>query len=307
MRNGTAIYGSIGIGNDSLLNHNGTYNIALGTYTLQGNGAGTANGSYNVAIGAQSFNSTSMTTAFNNTSIGSFTAQNCTTCNANVLAGYMAGELLSTDNVDTIVGYQAGANATGGFGLTCVGAQACYNVVGSNSSTMVGYAAGKTVTGGANTIIGSGVGNGTLTTGTFNILLGTRDTGASGADTPQSGTQFFLDIGNAIIADMHTPTIASGFGTSPSVSNGTSNAAFTVTVGTGGTASTGVINFTGADAAPHGWACNATDTTTTSSTVFVTKSVPTSTTSITLTNYNTSGAAAAWAAGDVIAVTCNGY
>lgn len=305
-RNSTAIYGSIGLGNDALLNHNGTYNIAIGTYTLQGNTSGTATGSYNVAVGAQSFNSASLTSAFDNTAIGSFTGQNCTACNENVLAGYMAGLNVSTDSVDTILGYQAGTNASGGFGMTLVGAQAGYTATAANSDTFVGYTAGKLVTGSANTIIGNGAGNGTLTNGTFNILMGVRDTGAGGSDTPTAGAQFYLNIGNTIIADMHTPLATGGFGTSPTTS-GTSSAGFKVVVGTGGTASTGTVTFNANDTAPTGWACNATDITTTSATVFVTKSVPLSTNSVTLTNYNTSGAAAAWVAGDVLVVSCNGF
>lgn len=106
-----------------------------------------------------------------------------------------------------------------------------------------------------------------------------------------------------LVSSNATPTISSGFGASPGVASWNGTAAFRVIIGTGGTASTGVINLNATAAAA--WVCSATDTTTNSATVFVTKAIGTATT-VALTNYNTSGAAAAWVAGDVIAVQCSG-
>ena len=99
------------------------------------------------------------------------------------------------------------------------------------------------------------------------------------------------------------PSIASGFGTSPSVLNAPKGpASFSLNVGTGGTATSGVVTM---PAAPHGWSCPAEDVTTTSATVFRTKVTATTPTSVTLGNFNTSGAAAAWAAGDVLNLACS--
>jgi hypothetical protein len=101
------------------------------------------------------------------------------------------------------------------------------------------------------------------------------------------------------------PSIASGFGTTPSVGANNGTAAFTVNVGTGGTATSGVITM---PAASHGWSCPApNDLTTTSATVFMTKVTATTTTSITIGNFTTAGAAGAWASGDVIQLSCTGY
>lgn len=90
------------------------------------------------------------------------------------------------------------------------------------------------------------------------------------------------------------PTISSGFGTGPSIvaSNGT--AAFEVNVGTGGTASAGVI---GLPAATTGWVCNCQDITTPSTNV--TRMTANGTTSCTVTNsaFGT-GLATAWSASD---------
>ncbi len=98
------------------------------------------------------------------------------------------------------------------------------------------------------------------------------------------------------------PTIGSGFGTSPSILNANGTASFRVQIGTGGTASSGVLDFPlTADA----WNCSAADVTTQNSTVFLTKQTAASSTTATLTNFNTSGAAAAWAAGDILNVSCS--
>lgn len=100
------------------------------------------------------------------------------------------------------------------------------------------------------------------------------------------------------------PTIASGFGTSPSIvaSNGTF--AFTVNVGTGGIATSGVITL---PTAATGWNVSCQNLSTRSATVFDTKQTATTTTSATIGNFNTSGVAAAWVASDVLSCAAVGY
>lgn len=100
------------------------------------------------------------------------------------------------------------------------------------------------------------------------------------------------------------PTISSGFGTSPSIAAGISSAAFSINVGTGGTATSGVI---GLPTATTGWHCTCTDITTQSSTVFLCKQKASSTTSATIANYNTAGAEAAWVASNILHVTCTAF
>lgn len=102
------------------------------------------------------------------------------------------------------------------------------------------------------------------------------------------------DSGNA-------PTISSGFGTSPSVTTSNGTIAFTINVGTGGTATNGVI---GLPTAANGWACSGDDLTTQSTTVFVLKQIASSTTTATIANYNTAGAQAAWVASDILSIQC---
>lgn len=101
---------------------------------------------------------------------------------------------------------------------------------------------------------------------------------------------------NGHLADSATaPTISSGFGTSASISDNNGSASFTINVGTGGTATNGVIGFS---TAPNNWIVHCDDVTTQSATVFVVKQIAASTTTATIANFNTSGAQAAWVASD---------
>jgi hypothetical protein len=101
------------------------------------------------------------------------------------------------------------------------------------------------------------------------------------------------------------PTISSGFGaTTPTIAAQNGTAAFTINVGTGTIASTGVI---GLPAANTGWSCQATDITTTSTTVFMTKQTATTASSATLGNFGDTGTAGGWTASDTLSVHCTAY
>jgi len=100
------------------------------------------------------------------------------------------------------------------------------------------------------------------------------------------------------------PTIASGFGTSPSVVVSNGSMAFQINVGTGGTASAGVVTM---PAASTGWSCSVTPAAAPQAAAIM-YAAPTNSTSITITNYTlTTGVALAWPTGTVIDVTCTGY
>jgi hypothetical protein len=109
---------------------------------------------------------------------------------------------------------------------------------------------------------------------------------------------------NSLFLSNVAPTISAGFGTSPSIANNNGTASFTINVGTGGTANSGVIGF---PTASHGWDVNCKDITTTSSTVFLTKQTASSTTTATIGNFTTSAAAAAWNAGDILSCMAAAY
>lgn len=105
-----------------------------------------------------------------------------------------------------------------------------------------------------------------------------------------------------LLCSATAPTV-SGFGSSPSVPANNGTCAFTVNVGTGGTASTGTVNL---PTATTGWVCNAYDVTTPAS--FVTSQTGGSTATATFTNYaRTTGLPIAWAASDVLRMSCLGY
>lgn len=102
------------------------------------------------------------------------------------------------------------------------------------------------------------------------------------------------------------PTVSSGFGTSPTISANNGTAAFRVNVGTGGSATAGIV---GLPTATTGWNCYANDITAAAAHVaYNTVQTASSTTTATLENQTkSSGAAVAWAASDILAVSCFAY
>lgn len=151
---------------------------------------------------------------------------------------------------------------------------------------------------------GAGTAQGISSSGSSVVVRGAtiflQGTGGAAGVTAISGniTQ------NAVLSwAQATPTIPSGFGVTPSVT-GTRSAAFSVNVGTGGTASTGVIAMNAT--ATTGWACNVDDITTPATNA--TRQTASSTTTVTVTNYaRTTGIAAAWPASDIIQLACTAY
>jgi hypothetical protein len=105
--------------------------------------------------------------------------------------------------------------------------------------------------------------------------------------------------GNTLITAT-APTISSGFGTTPTIASTNGPASFSVNVGTGGTATSGVITL---PAAAHGWSCYCSDVGATPT--GRTEPTAMTTTSVTLTNFSrTTGLAVAWTASEIIQVSC---
>lgn len=115
---------------------------------------------------------------------------------------------------------------------------------------------------------------------------------------------FKLNGKNTILAT--APTISSGFGTTPSIAANNGTAAFTVNVGGGGAATSGVI---GMPAATTGWICSVNNLTAAAAHVaYNTRQTASTTTSVTVENQTTStGAAVAWAANNILNLSCIGY
>lgn len=104
-------------------------------------------------------------------------------------------------------------------------------------------------------------------------------------------TNFAGTIGNQFKMDA-LPTIASGFGTSPSITAGSTPLAGSVNVGTGGVATTGTINFNGA-AFPSVPFCTYSDSTSN----IVTRGTPTTSTLVL-------NATTPWLGSDIISWLC---
>lgn len=110
-------------------------------------------------------------------------------------------------------------------------------------------------------------------------------------------------LGGSYVFSGRAPTISSGFGTSPSIVAGR-GVAFRLDVGTGGTASSGVVGF--ADTVTTGYICNCTDVPAVAGEETI--MTATSTTTCTLTHRTiATGLAAAWAASADVWCTGTGY
>lgn len=145
------------------------------------------------------------------------------------------------------------------------------------------------------------------TTALFNVDKAGAGSFAAAVSAGDFSTAGRYILNSKVTISSTAPTIGSGFGTSPSIvaSNGT--AAFTINVGTGGTASSGVVTM---PAATTGWNCSVENRTGVLANVANQRTIQiaTTTTSVTLENQTIStGAVLAWTASDVLAVMCAGY
>lgn len=110
-----------------------------------------------------------------------------------------------------------------------------------------------------------------------------------------------IDSGSRVLIQSTSPTIASGFGTSPTIT-ANNTASMQVNVGTGGTASSGVLTFPAMTTAPI---CAISNPLTGAGAMTVVSAQ--TTTSITLTNYTiTTDLALAWPASTVLSILCLG-
>jgi hypothetical protein len=117
--------------------------------------------------------------------------------------------------------------------------------------------------------------------------------------TGASGT--LLQAANLLISET-APTISAGFGSSPSIATNNGTAAFSINIGGGSTASSGVI---GLPMATNGWNCWAADLTNpTTGGGYNVKQTASTSSSATLTGYSAAGSVAPWAASDILSVSC---
>ncbi len=217
-------------------------------------------------------------------------------------------------------GGASGATITGGvMTLTTpiLGAATATSINGdtltTGSWTLTG-SAGKTLTW-QNSITFAGTDATTMTLPSTSATLARTDAAQTftGLQTLSNGlttpSNISLTVSGAVRFDglitqsATMPTISSGFGTSPAISATVGTSTFNVTVGTGGTASTGVITMPGA---ANGWNCQVNDQTTKSASVAFTMETANTTTSVTVGNFTDVMATGAWNAGDVLQFVCMG-
>ena len=234
------------------------------------------------------------------------TAASLTAASATVAASVSGGTVSATTGLFSgLVTAQSGVSVTGPMISSSISAASGVLVTGAGApndaadGARLVYATGTAWVGGG-AADGVCAGNGGLSaSGVPATSLGCFS--SAGILTPASG----VGLASAHIADSVTaPAIASGFGTTPSIvaSNGT--AAFTINVGTGGSASSGVVTM---PASTTGWACEVLPNAAPQAAAMM-YSVPTSSTSITITNYTlTTGSSLAWTSGEVIVIKCRGY
>jgi len=125
----------------------------------------------------------------------------------------------------------------------------------------------------------------------------------------QAGVPWATDAGVRVLPESAkgAPTKTSGFGTSPTIAGSTKS--FTITIGSGGTDSSGVLAMPNPPA-PTGWNCVINNVTKAAAHAATNtrQTVANSTTSVTFEQQTTStGAAIAWGVGDVLVGGCEPY
>jgi hypothetical protein len=138
-------------------------------------------------------------------------------------------------------------------------------------------------------------------------LINPQQVTGTGAMVLASSPSFVnhISLGGVLEWSSTAPTIASGFGaTSPSISINNGTAGFTINVGTGSITNPGVLTF---PAAAHDWVVHCDDSTTVSTTNFITQCKGTSTTSVTCTSYtDVATVGAGWTASDLLKCQATG-
>ncbi len=210
----------------------GSYNTAIGVYSLYSN----TTGYYNAAIGyAALYNNT---TGYYNTAIGCVALYNNTTGYDNTAIGYAALRYNTTGYDNAAIGYAALYNNTTGYYNTAIGLYSLYNNTTGNSNTAIGlYSLVANTTGSSNTAIGYNAGsdinpaiaatanvNGTI----YRISsLGNTNFTLFGAASNTLGLQFTstatAGIGTGTMGRVADNNIAIGYNTGRGIISGNGN------------------------------------------------------------------------------------
>jgi hypothetical protein len=116
---------------------------------------------------------------------------------------------------------------------------------------------------------------------------------------PNFATNVSLNSGKWESQTVPTAATGGGCGTTPAVASNPGTPGFRLTIGSSTNTPPCVLTFPAASTG-GGWSVQCTDNTTTSTSNFITKCVPTSTTAVSCTPYSDVAAASTWTAGDVL-------
>lgn len=313
----------------SFANSSGSFLNAFGTLFESGGNSATAAAAIggNARISQCTFNSTASTGAAGLSLSGSYMGAqsvNCLNCNINCTAG---GSTFGVNLFDvtgtgpTLTEAVFSGNITNcPTGASVTGRSILY-MNGSSTFTGTGSGTGINVNTGGQVRDTNGItfasytnelsiDSKTMTYAAFNafspkVFYSSTGSTMQGANTvTQTYAQGASFYAGGVASSGAVPTIASAFGTSPSVTAGTAFA-FRVNVGTGGVATTGVVTLPTTPLG-NGWNCDATDLT--NNATFVTDQTASTTTSASFANYSrTTGLAVAWTASDILKINCTPF
>lgn len=140
--------------------------------------------------------------------------------------------------------------------------------------------------------------------GTGGFQIGSPTGADKGVGTLNQAGATYLN--GALLYSATAPTISSGFGTSPSIASSNGSATFRVNVGTGGTATAGVV---GLPTASNGWNCSVSEFNP-NATALLSVTIITASTNASVSlsnNLLSTGAASAWQASQILVLNCAAY
>ena len=214
----------------------GTKITSTSNNTLLGASAGiNVNGANNTAVGYLAMQGNATMTGTNNTAVGANSMPAVTTAQLTACLGSDTGTALTSAWFSVFIGSGAGKSITSGDGNICIG----YQTLGGSATlttgtynTLIGYRAGYAMGNGSQNLVIGHIAGASLTTGSNNVIIGAYD-GATGIVSMQ-GTN-----NNVVIADnnggikLYTTTSGLGGFNVPMADKGATSA----------TAATGTVNF----------------------------------------------------------------
>jgi len=288
-----------------IMNQVNTNAAPIANPTFNGTVTGGAGGFVGALTGNVAGNATTATNFNNGTSSSSGGTVTATT-----FAGALSGNASTATTAGTVT-TAAQPNITSVGTLTSLGVAgdvtaASGEAILSNSTTTGVVKLGESASSG---IVQNSTGSSQIrifgpTNGTPNIINFLTNSASAGTiDAAQKWRLSSLgDINGNLIISSTAPTIASGFGTSPSIV-AANTAAFRIVVGSGGTDSLGTITF---PAASTGWVCSVQNIT--NPLPYRTAQIAYGTTQVQVGNINPAGTSyIAWTAGDVLLFQCAAF